>query len=159
MGGNHEATNYHRELHYGGWVAPNMYYMGCSNVIRYKGLTIGGLSGIFNSLDYEKGYCETVPYSPDSPDRITSFHYRHLDILKLLAYSSPVDIMVSHDWPSRIFQYGNVASLLRRKPHFQYRCLSVLRRREDIDNMNLGSQPLMQVLDELKVTIHCRGDE
>ena len=40
VGGNHEAVNYQNELRYGGWVAPNIYFMGCSNVIRYKGLTI-----------------------------------------------------------------------------------------------------------------------
>ncbi|VEL37358.1 unnamed protein product [Protopolystoma xenopodis] len=28
VGGNHEASNYLQELPYGGWVAPNIYYMG-----------------------------------------------------------------------------------------------------------------------------------
>lgn len=28
IGGNHEASNYLQELPYGGWVAPNIYYMG-----------------------------------------------------------------------------------------------------------------------------------
>lgn len=28
IGGNHEASNYLAELPYGGWVAPNIYYMG-----------------------------------------------------------------------------------------------------------------------------------
>lgn len=151
IGGNHEATNYHRELHFGGWVAPNIYYLGASNVIRYKGLRIGGLSGIFKSLDYEKGYCESIPYAPHSADTITAFHYRHLEILKLLAYPSPLDIMISHDWPSRMYQYGDTAALLRRKPHFQCPLLDHLTDREDIDAQCLGSQPLMQVLDELKV--------
>ena len=28
VGGNHEASNYLQELPYGGWVAPNIYYLG-----------------------------------------------------------------------------------------------------------------------------------
>jgi len=28
IGGNHEASNYLQELPYGGWVAPNIYYLG-----------------------------------------------------------------------------------------------------------------------------------
>lgn len=28
IGGNHEASNYMQELPYGGWVAPNIYYLG-----------------------------------------------------------------------------------------------------------------------------------
>lgn len=28
IGGNHEASNFLQELPYGGWVAPNIYYMG-----------------------------------------------------------------------------------------------------------------------------------
>ena len=28
VGGNHEASNHLQELPYGGWVAPNIYYLG-----------------------------------------------------------------------------------------------------------------------------------
>jgi lariat debranching enzyme len=28
IGGNHEASNYLQELPYGGWVAPDIYYLG-----------------------------------------------------------------------------------------------------------------------------------
>jgi hypothetical protein len=30
VGGNHEASNYMRELFYGGWAAPNIYFLGYS---------------------------------------------------------------------------------------------------------------------------------
>lgn len=38
IGGNHEASNYLQELSYGGWVAPNIYYMGYASVINIAGL-------------------------------------------------------------------------------------------------------------------------
>lgn len=37
IGGNHEASNHLQELPYGGWVAPNIYYLGmCSWVISWS---------------------------------------------------------------------------------------------------------------------------
>ena len=52
MGGNHEASNYLRDLYYGGWVAPNIYYLGASGVINISKnghtLRIAGISGIEN---------------------------------------------------------------------------------------------------------------
>ena len=44
IGGNHEASNYLWELYYGGWVCPNIYYLGHSGVINFGDLRIGGLS-------------------------------------------------------------------------------------------------------------------
>lgn len=45
IGGNHEASNFLQELPYGGWVAPNIYYLGYAGVVNVNGLRIGGLSG------------------------------------------------------------------------------------------------------------------
>ena len=36
IGGNHEASNYLRELYFGGWAAPNIYYIGSSGIIDLK---------------------------------------------------------------------------------------------------------------------------
>jgi hypothetical protein len=41
VGGNHEASNHLRELHLGGWVAPRIYYLGSSGVVRVRGLRVG----------------------------------------------------------------------------------------------------------------------
>lgn len=50
IGGNHEASVYLRDLHYGGWVAPNIYYLGAVGVINIVRnglkLRIAGISGI-----------------------------------------------------------------------------------------------------------------
>lgn len=42
IGGNHEASNYLQELPYGGWVAPNIYYLGRAGVVQFGKLRIGG---------------------------------------------------------------------------------------------------------------------
>ena len=52
VGGNHEAANHLWELHYGGWVAPNIYYLGAAGVVNFAGLRIAGLSGIYNPRHY-----------------------------------------------------------------------------------------------------------
>uniref|UniRef100_A0A7E4USH6 DBR1 domain-containing protein n=1 Tax=Panagrellus redivivus TaxID=6233 RepID=A0A7E4USH6_PANRE len=38
IGGNHEATGFMAELPYGGWVAPNIYYLGFASVVQFAGL-------------------------------------------------------------------------------------------------------------------------
>lgn len=81
IGGNHEASNYLQELPYGGWVAPNIYYMGYAGVVRYGGLRIGGLSGIYKGPDYLKGRYEKTPYSDDSIRSV--YHVRNLEVFRL----------------------------------------------------------------------------
>lgn len=56
IGGNHEASNHMQELYYGGWVAPNIYYLGAAGVVRVGGVRIAGLSGIFNGRHYKCVY-------------------------------------------------------------------------------------------------------
>lgn len=81
VGGNHEASNYLRELHYGGWVAPNIYFMGTSGVVNFGGIRIAGLSGIYNHRHYNMGYCEKLPYNEGTKRSI--YHVRAFDVFKL----------------------------------------------------------------------------
>ena len=36
IGGNHEASNYMSDLFHGGWLAPNIYYLGAAGVVRER---------------------------------------------------------------------------------------------------------------------------
>lgn len=57
IGGNHEASNYLQELPYGGWVAPNIYYLGRAGVVKFGDLRIGGKGLIqFLRLLYVKAH-------------------------------------------------------------------------------------------------------
>uniref|UniRef100_A0A0K0G1H4 Lariat debranching enzyme (inferred by orthology to a C. elegans protein) n=1 Tax=Strongyloides venezuelensis TaxID=75913 RepID=A0A0K0G1H4_STRVS len=140
IGGNHEASSYLSELPYGGWVAPNIYYMGFSSVVQFAGLRIAGLSGIFNYHNYNKGHFECVPYTRDTATSI--YHVRSIDTfrLKQLEGSGKIDIMLTHDWPCGITKYGNEAELLRIKPYF----------RNDISANKLGNPHAMELLKILK---------
>ncbi|KAJ5760327.1 DBR1-domain-containing protein [Penicillium odoratum] len=137
-GGNHEAGNYLFELYYGGWVAPNIYYLGASNVLRLGPLRISGMSGIWKGYDYNKPHHERLPYNAEDVQSI--YHIREVDVRKLLQVRTQVDIGLSHDWPRAIEKSGNSAALFNKKKHL----------RDDSIHGRLGSQAARQVLDRLR---------
>lgn len=138
IGGNHEASNYLQELPYGGWVAPNIYYMGYAGVVRYGGLRIGGLSGIYKGPDYLKGHYEKTPYSEDSIRSV--YHVRNLEVFRLKQLSGDHDIFMTHDWPRGIYHHGPKERLMRFKKHF----------RSEIENSTLGSRAAEELLNKLQ---------
>uniref|UniRef100_H2Z5J0 Lariat debranching enzyme C-terminal domain-containing protein n=1 Tax=Ciona savignyi TaxID=51511 RepID=H2Z5J0_CIOSA len=138
IGGNHEASNYLQELPFGGWVAPNIYYLGYAGVIKYKGIRIGGLTGIFKQQDYSKGHYEIPPYNQGSKRSV--YHIRNLEVFRLKQLKKNMDIMMSHDWPNGVVKHGKKDELLRKKPYF----------REDVENSQLGSLPAWQLLTTLR---------
>ncbi|PIA14995.1 hypothetical protein COEREDRAFT_45731 [Coemansia reversa NRRL 1564] len=138
VGGNHEAGNHLRELYYGGWVAPNIYYMGNSGVIRFGGLRIGGISGIFKDFDYAKGYYERPPFRGHS--RASLHHTRAYEVFKMLQIRKPLDIVVSHDWPQYIERHGDTNELLRKKPFFK----------AEVERGDLGSPVNSMLLERLR---------
>lgn len=150
IGGNHEASNYLQELPYGGWVAPNIYYLGYAGVVRYKGVRIGGISGIYKGFDYFKGHFEKPPYDPNMMRSV--YHYRQQETFRLQQLLEPIDIMMSHDWPNNVYNYGNAGQLIRFKPHF----------RDEIHENKLGSPPCYELLKKLQPTywfsghLHCK---
>ncbi|KAM6934885.1 lariat debranching enzyme [Xenentodon cancila] len=138
IGGNHEASNHLQELPYGGWVAPNIYYLGYAGVVRYKGIRIGGLSGIFKSHDYRKGHHEFPPYNPDTLRSV--YHIRNIEVFKLKQIEMPVDIFMSHDWPRGIYYYGSTRELLRKKKFL----------RQEVESNTLGSPAAEELLAHLQ---------
>ena len=138
IGGNHESSNYLQELAYGGWVAPNIYYLGYAGVVRVNGVRIGGISGIYKGYDFRKGHFEYPPY--DDSTKRSVYHIRSSEVFRLKQLTPKMDIMLSHDWPNNITRYGNVDNLLRLKPFF----------RDDIESGRLGSPPCEELLNILK---------
>ncbi len=117
VGGNHEASNHLFELYYGGWAAPNIYYLGAANVVRVGPLRIAGLSGIWKGYSYKKPHHERLPYNQD--DVRSAYHVRELDVRKLLQVRTQVDVAVSHDWPRAVEWSGDFAALFARKRDFE----------------------------------------
>ena len=138
IGGNHEASNYLQELPYGGWVAPNIYYLGYGGVVNVGGLRIGGISGIYKGPDYLKGRYELPAYNDSSIRSV--YHVRNLEVfrMKQLAVSkdTPIDIMLSHDWPRGVTKYGNANELCCQKPFFK----------EEVESESLGSRAAQELL-------------
>ncbi|XP_044980172.1 lariat debranching enzyme [Hordeum vulgare subsp. vulgare] len=150
IGGNHEAANYLWELYYGGWAAPNIYFLGFAGVVKFGNIRIGGMSGIHKQNDYYRGHHERPPYNEGTIRSV--YHVRHYDVLKLMHVKEPLDIFMSHDWPLGITEYGNRERLLREKPFFK----------EEVDKRTLGSESAAKLLNKLKppywfsAHLHCR---
>ena len=123
---------------YGGWVAPNIYYLGASGVVNFQGITIAGLSGIYKKYHYNQGHHERLPFTEDTKRSI--YHIRQYDVHKLSFLQENPTIMMSHDWPTGIHRHGDYKTLLSRKPHF----------RDDIERGELGSQPAEMLLRKLR---------
>ena len=150
VGGNHEASNYLFELYYGGWVAPNIYYMGAANVLRLGPLRIAGMSGIWKGYNYRKPHHERLPYNES--DMKSIYHTREVDIRKLLQIETQVNIGISHDWPKGVEWKGNWKQLFRYKKHLE----------DDARGGQLGSVAAQQVMDRLRprywysAHLHCK---
>lgn len=162
IGGNHENSDWLAEESYGGFLAPNIYYIGHSGVIVVDGaLRIAGLSGIYKAADYTQPY-PSRPYEKNEHDKRSAYHVRRIEIEKLHAYlalrqrtpqiAPVVDIFLSHDWPVGITKFGNEEQLLRYKPYF----------RDDIAHKALGNPYTMALLNAAQprywfaAHLHCR---
>ena len=129
IGGNHEASNLLRDLYYGGWVAENIYFMGYSGVFEVsKGDTkvrVAGISGIEKDHDSQRGYFEEYPYVHRRQYLTSMYHIREFEISKLTSVREPVDLVVSHEWPTiatahtPMHQDQGISQLVRFKPYFK----------------------------------------
>jgi len=59
VGGNHEASNYFLDLFHGGWLAPNIYFLGMAGAVRLlqirKETTVG--EEYFEKRLEKRGWC------------------------------------------------------------------------------------------------------
>lgn len=113
IGGNQEAWNYLQELPFGGWVSPNIYYLGYAGVVNYRGLRIGGVSGVHSPRHYHLDHFERSPYTEDTARSV--YHYREQDFKRLMQICEPIDIVISHEWPQGVTKYGNTRQMENRR--------------------------------------------
>ena len=64
IGGNHEASSHLRELYFGGWLAPRIYFLGYSGCITVKkgdmSLKVGGISGIYSQPSFNNSNSSNI---------------------------------------------------------------------------------------------------
>lgn len=138
------------ELYHGGWVAPNIYYLGAASVVNFDGLRIAGLSGIWNDGDYNKPHRERVPYGNREVRSV--YHVREWDVRRLCNLRTQVDVGVSHDWPRGVEWDGDWKGLFKRKDLFE----------RDAREGKLGSLAARKVMDRLRpkwwfsAHLHCK---
>lgn len=108
------------------------------------------MSGIFKGRDYLQGLWESSPYTQNSLRSV--YHVRSFDVFRLSQIKEQVHVMLSHDWPRGITEYGDKFNLLKRKPFL----------REDVESNQLGSVPAETLLHKLKpdywfaAHLHCQ---
>lgn len=67
-----------------------------------------------------RGHYEVPPYNEYSVRSV--YHIRNLEIFRLKQLTEPIDIFISHDWPTGVTQYGNCNQLIKFKPHLELVC-------------------------------------
>ncbi|KAG4168063.1 hypothetical protein ERO13_A12G000500v2 [Gossypium hirsutum] len=104
----HEASNYLWELYYGGWAAPNIYFLGFAGVVKFGNIRIGGLFGIYNARNYCLGHHERPPYNDNTIRSV--YHVREYDAIIIdlveihicermkIFISSVFSFLVDHFW-------------------------------------------------------------
>lgn len=144
VGGNHEASNILEENFYGGFIAPNIFYLGRAGVIKTKGVRIAGISGIFKSNDYYKGHFET-----DLIKHIKSiYHVREIEIAKLSHLNNEhIDFFMSHDWPTGAVKQKDFKNILHTHYHWK----------EELETDTLGSPASGYLLKLLKPSYWLSG--
>eukprot|EP00397_Hematodinium_sp_SG-2012_P001830 GEMP01001835.1.p1 GENE.GEMP01001835.1~~GEMP01001835.1.p1 ORF type:complete len:1360 (+),score=508.99 GEMP01001835.1:50-4129(+) len=141
VGGNHEAPSLLKDLYYGGWVAKNIYYLGHSGCVNVGGLRIAGVSGIFNARNYLRGHHEAPPYNNDTMR--SAYHVREFEVKKLAQLTGKVDILLCHDWPRGVANYGDIEDLLRKKDNTG-------QLRSELDSGTFGSPANAELIEKLR---------
>jgi lariat debranching enzyme len=88
IAGNHEAWGVLARHQQGGFVAPNIYFLGRSGMIDVKGVKIAGLSGVYGSKAYDSPLSDEPGYDWK--------YYRKAEVDRLK--TERPDILLLHEW-------------------------------------------------------------
>jgi lariat debranching enzyme len=139
IGGNHEASAHLMEHALGGFIAPNIYFLGIAGCIRTHGIRVAGVSGI-SGEKFDKPHYECQPFKQQYVK--SAYKYRKIDFDRLnqLKFEPETPtVFLSHEWPIAATQFGDVAGLLKRKPFFK----------TEIQEKRLGDPNLDAVMETL----------
>ena len=115
IGGNHEPWNFLDENREGGFLAPNIEFLGRVGMRNINGTRIVGLSGVYSPKHFNTPHIDW-PYSISKRKQATYYNSEDLD--KALGFGG-ADILLLHEWPSIMNgarnenwppQWGNVGS-------------------------------------------------
>lgn len=124
IGGNHEASHYMRELNFGGWLCPNIFFLGAASAVNLcmqssefskapenrkidRLIRVLGVSGIFKPYSFFQDHPK-LPFDEDT--KRDCYHTRQLEVLRSLLLQDPkhgIDICIGHDWPRGMHLYGD----------------------------------------------------
>ncbi|EMD34232.1 hypothetical protein CERSUDRAFT_97491 [Gelatoporia subvermispora B] len=147
IGGDHDTYNYFWQLYHGGWVAPNMYYMGFAGCVQVNGVRIAGVSGIHDKTHYRRGFFERIPWNGEQ-EFLSICATREFNIRKLSLLSTP-NIFMSHEWPYGALTAGDVEDVMMRKKD--------MRKNIHVVNRVLGSKPLQSLMRTLQPPLWFSG--
>ena len=100
IGGNHEAADLLFQLPFGGFIAPNVYYVGRAAQLLVGDINITGISGIYSAQEFFNPVHESFPLRSVA-DIHTNYHLRAFTDFQLFGLTKS-QIVMSHDWPSTI---------------------------------------------------------
>ncbi|EAY23010.1 Lariat debranching enzyme-related protein [Trichomonas vaginalis G3] len=100
IGGNHEASDLFHQLPFGGWVAPNCFYIGRAAHVIVGDILISGISGLYKESNYYDPVNEEFPLRKIG-DMHSAYAFRAFSDFQLFGLKT-TQIMLSHDWPSKI---------------------------------------------------------
>lgn len=98
IGGNHEPFNVLAQLPDGGFLHPNLEYLGQAGVRTFGPLRIAGLSGVYSprALDRPR---PKWPFPPQQARQAS--YYRRADLAKIASLPN-IDILLLHEWPTQL---------------------------------------------------------
>ncbi|KAH9599328.1 Calcineurin-like phosphoesterase domain [Trypanosoma melophagium] len=110
IGGNHEVSDWLAEEAYGGFLAPNIYYIGHAGaVIVDGGITVAGISGIYKAYDYTRPY-PPMPYYASETALRSAFHVRRIEVEKLKAFLHALESVQVHQKQEKKEQHQEEAT-------------------------------------------------